>query len=344
MTRKDMVILALELLFEHFEQPYFPRTISTKKLGNAQVEINSIDEIILYFEESKWLDCRISLFGQNEIKQIKPNAIFIDLDDKDALEIVKIRIHELIGGIPLVIFTGLGYAIIQPIQMKSMIGRKISSLTDYEVSQKFLKFAKDYLTNGKADSKNNPSLKSCLIRVPHTINSKNGVTVEFKEAWDGQRVSIKNIPFKKHIKHITQQVHNNSHARVINPKKFQWVDQLLKTKIDDHRNFLLFDVCRYLVNIKGLSIEQSTNIINRWLDSSKYPKSKIQYEVKIAVKDGKFPRKLETIQNTDSDIFEYLMFLGITTFDNTQILTKRNHTTEKNAKKALLPINIRREK
>lgn len=314
---KDMVRLALELLFEHFEQPYFPRTISTKKLGNAQVTINSIDEIISYFEESKWYDCRISLFGQNEIEQVRPNAIFIDLDDKSALEIVKIRIRELIGGIPLVISTGLGYAIIQPIQIKSMIGIKIPNLTDYEVSKKFLKFAKDCLTNGKADSKNNPSLKSCLVRVPHTINSKNDGTVEFIESWDNQRVSVKNIPFKKYIEHITQQIHTSNYARIINPKKFQWIDQLLKIKIDDHRNFLLFDVCRYLVNIKGLSVEQSTNIINKWLDASKYSKSKIQYEVKMAVKDGKLPRKLETIQNTNSDVFEHLISLGITISEST---------------------------
>ena len=341
---KDMVRLAVELLFEHFEQPYFPRTISTKKLGNAQVTINSIDEIISYFEESKWLDCRVSLFGQNEIEQVRPNAIFIDLDDKSALEIVKIRIHELIRGIPLVISTGLGYAIIQPIQMKSMVGINIPNLTDYEVSKKFLKFAKDYLTNGKADSKNNPSLKSCLVRVPHTINSKNDGTVEFMESWDNQRVSVKNIPFNKYIKHVTKQIHSSNYTRIINPKKFQWIDQLLKIKINDHRNFLLFDVCRYLVNIKGLTVEQSTNVIHKWIESSKYPKSKIQYELKMAVKDGKLPRKLETIQNTDSDIFEHLTSLGITTFHNTEILTKRNQIAGKNAKKALLPINIRREK
>jgi len=316
MNRKEMIILALEVLLEHFEQPYFPRTISTKKLGNAQVSVNSINEIIQYFEESEWVDCRISLFGQNEIVQVRPNAIFIDLDDKEALEIVKIRIHELIGGIPLVISTGLGYAIIQPIQIKSMIGIKIPSLTDYEVSQKFLKFAKDYLTNDKADSKNNPSLKSCLVRIPYTINSKNGKMVEFMESWNNQRVSVKNIPFKKYIEHITKQVYARNYTGVINPKKFQWVEQLLKIKIDDHRNFLLFDVCRYLVNIKESSIEQSTNIIHKWLDSSKYPKSKIQYEIKKAVKDGKLPRKLETIQNTNQDVFEHLISLGITISKN----------------------------
>ncbi|GDY16621.1 hypothetical protein LBMAG54_14770 [Nitrosopumilaceae archaeon] len=311
MTRKEKVRLALELLLELFEEPYFPRTISTKKKGNAQVVINSIDEAIQYFEDAKWFDCRISLFGQNEIEQIIPNAIFIDLDDKDALEIVKIRIRELIGGIPLVISTGLGYAIIQPIQIKSMKGIEMGNLSDYEISQKFLKFAKDYLTNDRADSKNHPSLKSCLIRVPYTINSKNDSIVEFKESWNGQRVSVKNIPFRKYIEHITKQSYPSKYTGTINPQKFQWIEQLLKIKINDHRNFLLFDVCRYLVNIKKFSVEESMDIIHIWLDSLEYSKSKILYEAKKAIKDGKLPRKLETIQTTNPEVFEHLTLLGI---------------------------------
>ncbi len=311
MDRKERVRLALELLLELFEEPHFPRTISTKKLGNAQVSVNSIDEVIQYFEDAKWLDCRISLFGQNEIEQIRPNAIFIDLDDKDALEIVKIRIRELIGGIPLVISTGIGYAIIQPIQIQSLKGIEMNSLSDYEVSQKFLKFAKDYLTNGRADSKNHPSLKSCLIRVPYTINSKNDGIVEFKESWNDQRVSVKNIPFKKYIEDMIKREHPSKYTGTINPQKFQWIEQLLKIKIDDHRNFLLFDVCRYLVNIKKFSTEQSTDVIYNWLDSSEYPKSKILYEAKKATQDEKLPRKLETIQTTNPEVFEHLTLLGI---------------------------------
>jgi hypothetical protein len=192
-----------------------------------------------------------------------------------------------------------------------MKGIEMCNLSDYEVSQKFLKFAKDYLTNGRADSKNHPSLKSCLIRVPYTINSKNEGIVEFKESWDGQRVSVKNIPFKKYIEGIVQQEHTNKYTGMINPQKFQWIEQLLKIKINDHRNFLLFDVCRYLINIKGFSPEQSTNVIYRWLDSSKYSKSKILYEIKNAIKDRKAPRKLETIHVTNPEVFEHLTLLGI---------------------------------
>ena len=43
-------------------------------------------------------------------------------------------------------------------------------------SQKFLRFAKDYFSNGKADKNNNPGFKSCLIRIPNSINSKSNTT------------------------------------------------------------------------------------------------------------------------------------------------------------------------
>ena len=311
MARKDSVKLALELLFDHFEKPYFPRTISTKKLKNAQVTVFSIDEIIQYFEESEWLDCRVSLFGKEEAEQVKPNAIFIDLDDKDSLEFVKTRIRELIGGIPLIISTGNGYAIIQPVQMKSMKGISIHNLSDYEVSTKFLKFSKKYLTNDKADPCNNPSLKNCMIRVPYTINSKNNSIVKFKESWDNHRVSVRNIPFKNHIEQESKQQLTLSHVKSIDPKKFLWIEKLLMRKIDDHRNFLLFDVCRYLINIKKLSLDQATNLACNWLDSTKYPRSRILSEMKRALKDGKFPRKFETIQNENQEVSEYLTSHGI---------------------------------
>ena len=40
------------------------------------------------------------------------------------------------------------------------------------ISQEFLRFAEDYLSNGKADKNNYPSFKSCQIRIPGSINSQ----------------------------------------------------------------------------------------------------------------------------------------------------------------------------
>ena len=41
-----------------------------------------------------------------------------------------------------------------------------------EPSKAFLQFAERHLSLNKADPSNNPGMKSCLLRVPHTFNSK----------------------------------------------------------------------------------------------------------------------------------------------------------------------------
>ena len=52
-------------------------------------------------------------------------------------------------------------------------------------SEQFLRFAKDYLSNGKADKQNNPSFKSCLLRIPGSINSKYDTKVKIVQKWNG---------------------------------------------------------------------------------------------------------------------------------------------------------------
>ena len=57
-------------------------------------------------------------------------------------------------------------------------------------SEQFLRFAKDYLSNGKADKNNNPSFKSCLLRIPGSINSKYNTKVKIVKKWNGIRSPI----------------------------------------------------------------------------------------------------------------------------------------------------------
>jgi hypothetical protein len=59
----------------------------------------------------------------------------------------------------------------------------------------FLRFEKDSLSNGYGDKSNHPTLKSCLLSLPGSSNSKcigNGLSVEeskvkILQVWDGQR-------------------------------------------------------------------------------------------------------------------------------------------------------------
>ena len=53
-----------------------------------------------------------------------------------------------------------------------------------------MQFAEDFLTNKKGDPQHRPSINSCLVRIPGTINSKCGQTVRIIQRWDGQKPAI----------------------------------------------------------------------------------------------------------------------------------------------------------
>ena len=62
---------------------------------------------------------------------------------------------------------------------------------DRDLTSEFLRFSERLFTDGKADKKHAPSIKSCLIRIPNTINSKNGEPVKIVQRWDGYRPDIR---------------------------------------------------------------------------------------------------------------------------------------------------------
>jgi hypothetical protein len=81
-----------------------------------------------------------------------------------------------LNGYPTILWSGNGYHIIQPIHCPIKLER-IREFEKYKkvlplLSQGFLRFAKDFLSNGKADKANHPSFNSCLLRIPGSINSK----------------------------------------------------------------------------------------------------------------------------------------------------------------------------
>ena len=171
------IAVGLDEILNLFENP-FPRTISTLATDNKQVQVYSKQEALDYFEKSNLVDCRISAFGNNEIEQERPNLIFVDLDDRTALHESLALFHKEINGIPLVIDTGNGYAIIQPINIILLSNVTLNQKRILDVPKKFLLFAERYLTNNKCDMGNHPSLRSCLIRVPYSYNRK-GNTYSF---------------------------------------------------------------------------------------------------------------------------------------------------------------------
>jgi hypothetical protein len=162
-------------LFNNQEPFLFPRRISTFKSKDKQFLVRSKEEIINAFADSSFVDCRINAYpymiDYKGIQRYLPNFIFIDLDRNNnnfktdrsfefTLSNTLTNIKEIVDGCPTVLFTGGGYHIYQPIYCPS----PLENVTEFQKfdkpSQEFLRFAKDNVSNGKADKNNNPSFKS----------------------------------------------------------------------------------------------------------------------------------------------------------------------------------------
>ena len=268
----------LDFLLSHFNQDkLFPRTITTGKLKGKQIEVFSKQEVLSYFEESNFIDCRVNGFPSytryKEIQRYPPDFIFIDIDratfedDKsfeNALSRTKKNIKEKLGGngaIPTVNNSGNGFHIIQPIECPIL--EEIEEFQKYKdkgfplLSQELLRFAEDYLSNGKADSRHYPSFKSCQIRVPGSINGKcldnrhqrllGNIKVKILQEWNGVRAPITREFIEDFRTYLEQKVtdqeqeqennNTNQHRKYsnINNQSIEWIEKLLKTPISDFR-------------------------------------------------------------------------------------------------------------
>ena len=187
----------LDFILNHFSSNGFPRTISTKTTEGRQILVNSKDEALARFKQANYQDCRVNAYSGGDIKG-DPNFIFIDIDGTTDHKVIKKILNpnskfKRIGGHPTVLFTGKGFHIYQPISSGLCLD-DFGELANYchrqQPSREFLKFAENYLSNGKSDPNHNPSFASCLVRIPGSINSKNGNEVQILQKWNGKRPNI----------------------------------------------------------------------------------------------------------------------------------------------------------
>ncbi len=293
----------LDFILEHFEEPKFPRTISTSATRNRQVIVNSRQEVLVHFKKAGLEDCRISAFSKNEIELVKPNLIFVDLDDVSALDGTLYQFGK-IGARPLVIATGNGFAIVQPIMMDSWKELSCRGKTGEELAKMFLQFASRYLSNNRCDSGNHPSLRSCLIRVPASINSKNKKIVDIQTFWDKNKVSVKSLPFKKYVNSQTRKAKASGFPSGYIP----YVERLLGKKIRDCRkracNLVLLP---YLINVKKLSADDAMNRLYDYFDGH-IPKPAIMYNARLVLKKGILPYGLAKMRHNDPDLYNLVTF------------------------------------
>ena len=338
----------IEFILNHLKEPLFPRTISTYRSEGRQFEVFSKEEMIKAFEQSDFLDCRVNAYpSYTEYKGINrqaPNFLFIDLDSftfeterahKLALTNTLRNIKEkLLEAYPTVLWSGNGYHIYQPIEAFVLEEEEVFSRNEFDQPSKaFLKFAEQYLSNNKSDPSHNPSIKSCMIRIPGTFNYKcilqgKDPEVRIMQKWNGYRPRInlllgsfhaylvdqkKKIKELQRQKEIKQKYHtrNNNHPSIT---VIPWIELLLQTPIADYRkNTLSLILAPYMINVKKLSYDDAFDVIKDWLNrcnSIKRLDSNFNYRIKYALensmKNGYLPMKFETLKEKNRALYDSL--------------------------------------
>lgn len=169
-----------------------------------------------------------------------------------ALKRILRRIHTLMHDHPSVLWTSNGYYIYQPIDGFVLEeAERFARLVDpagKDLTSRFMQFAEDYLTNKKGDPQHNPTVNSCLVRIPGTINLKCGQIVNIIQRWDGRRPTINYLLRQFRIWLIDQKIEQRRqldskkvHTQTINSTRtIWWIEKLLQTPLDDYRKYVIW--------------------------------------------------------------------------------------------------------
>ncbi|MGA9843677.1 MAG: DNA primase noncatalytic subunit PriX [Nitrososphaeraceae archaeon] len=348
---------SFDFTLNHFQEPIFPRKIMTKDLG-YQIEVFNKQEALGYYKNSKYEDCRINAypsFTQYEgINRTPISFLMVDLDLKHfftkekllekALNktLEKIR-KESIGGNPTVLWTGNGYHIYQPVSgfllEEYETFYEFTKYLDKDLTSLFIQFAEEYFTDHTADRLHHPTVKSCLLRIPGSLNSKciskeQDAEIKIIQKWDEKRPSIKPLlrdfrrwliqnriddieelrkREKKHGRFQIVTSENQEYKNRING--IRWIENgILENVLPDHRKYIIWRILSpYLLNVKNLTREECYSVIKDWLDKCNKlerlnfnPKIKIKEGLKGASK-GYYPISLEKLKKENNSLYEMIM-------------------------------------
>ncbi len=317
----------VDFILSHFLEPTFPRKIMTKRLG-YQKEVFSKEELMKYFESSNYEDCRINAYppftNYQGINRVAPTFVMIDLDLREfdnvkvnldkGLDKILGKISSVIHGHPTVLWTGNGYHIYQPMEgfilEEEERFARLKESDGKDLTSKFIQFAEEYLTNKKGDPQHNPTVNSCLVRVPGTINSKCAQEVKIIQRWDGHKPAINYLLRYFQLWLINEKIQykqmDSKRARVqtSNPKTISWIEKLLQTPIDDYRKFVVWRILSpYLINIRKCSVDEAYDAIITWLDKCSqlrrldfHSKYMIKYNINSALRSGYLSISLEKLK------------------------------------------------
>jgi Primase X len=222
------------------------------------------------------------------------------------------KIKETIGGNPTVLWTGNGYHVYQPVSgfilEEYEIFYKFTKYIDKDLTSMFIQFAEEYFTDYTADRLHNPTVKSCLVRIPGSLNSKcisKGEDAEVKtiQKWDGIRPPVQPMltPFKiwltqkriDDIEELKKQEKKHAKFQMMVSKSqertnvIKWIEKgILEQPLPDHRKYIIWRILSpYLLNVKKLTKEEAYSVMKEWLDKCD-KLEKLNFNPKIKIKDG----------------------------------------------------------
>jgi hypothetical protein len=327
----------------------------TKQLG-YQVEIFNKQEASEQFKSSNYEDCRINAYPSfteyHGINRTPISFLMVDLDLKDFADETKRgkaeldrvlnktlqKITESIGGNPTVLWTGNGYHIYQPVSgfilEEYETFYEFTKYVDKDLTSMFIQFAEEHFTDYAADRLHNPTVKSCLVRIPASLNSKcvakeqQDAEVKIIQKWDGVRPSIqlllrdfrrwliqKKIDDMKELKKqekFQMTVSNKSQERT---NTIKWIEiGILEHPLSDHRKYIIWRILSpYLLNVKKLPKEEAYSVMKEWLDKCD-KLEKITFNPKIKIKDGLrgaskgyFPISMEKLKEENRQLYDLIL-------------------------------------
>jgi hypothetical protein len=346
----------------------FPRTIMTYSTG-GQVVVNSKEEMIQKFREANYIDLRVNGYPYIPVENALfiPNIIPIDIDINRALKtgekLARQYLYKTVDNIsyysnntlnPLVLWTGNGYHIYIALNLPCPLEQIEEYYNDIVVttkpsasanglvpfidlkqnpsaiSQEFLRYTKTKLTDGKADTKHNPSFKSSLLRVPNSINSKaqnknNAQVKEIDNAFSNatataatttttRDISLLLTGFRTHLISLKLQ-HEIKHDELIKSSKLKlhsdrsnnihWIETLLQMQLTEHRKYVMSIILTpYFINIKHLSDADTFGKVKEWLSKcgklkSLDPSYNFDYWIKHHINRCKSNKDLKPIRFED---------------------------------------------
>jgi hypothetical protein len=275
--------------------------------------------------------------------------VIIDLDQQSfksdkalnlALTKALQNIKSILGVEPTVIWSGNGYHIYLVMDSEGIVLENIKEFSVYknvQISLEFLRFTEQFLSYGKSDKQHNTtvSYNNSMMRIPGSFNSKNNSQIRIVKSWQtntanpaipaSQITSIKPLlrDFRRHLielqlKESLQQLkrpkslrsaHGNSDSDTIN-----WIEQLLQIPIDDHRKYCIWRILSpYLLNIRKLSPEEASDIINQWLECcSKLRRIDFNAYQRIedgleSAADGYLPISFEKLRDENPRLYDILV-------------------------------------